>query len=236
LNSLIFFFILTHSAFKMATTKVSIDSKLESANKYKQEGNELYKEKKYRAAAGKYHRAILYLKGIDTDLHGTPAFLQAASVNPDQKNCISKETEQECIQLNISVHNNLCATLLLMHSTPTSSSTPDIPINDQQQTSTNQANAESIAAGERIKHLAEVVIELDEKNEKAWFRRGQACLLINNFDAARESFRKVVDLSNKTNLEAAKLLHQCVTKLQQQSENQKKMYQNMFWCWSAWAE
>ena len=30
--------------------------------RFKEAGNELYKMKDYRAAAGKYHRSILYLK------------------------------------------------------------------------------------------------------------------------------------------------------------------------------
>ena len=81
--------------------KISIEEKLKEATRYKEMGNELYKMKDYRAAAVKYHRSIIYLKGIDNDLHGTPAYLQAVSVNPDQANCISKQMEQECIQLNI---------------------------------------------------------------------------------------------------------------------------------------
>ncbi|XP_023327118.1 tetratricopeptide repeat protein 9C, partial [Eurytemora carolleeae] len=96
--------------------KISIEEKLKEATRYKEMGNELYKMKDYRAAAGKYHRSILYLKGIDNDLHGTPAYLQAVSVNPDQANCISKQMEQECIQLNIQVHNNLCACILQQES------------------------------------------------------------------------------------------------------------------------
>jgi hypothetical protein len=41
------------------------------------------------------------LQGIDTDLHGTPAFLQFASVDPNHVNHVNPETEQRCIQMNI---------------------------------------------------------------------------------------------------------------------------------------
>ena len=41
-------------------------------------------------------------QGIDTDLHGTPAFLQGASVDPNHDKHIDKETEDKCIQTNIS--------------------------------------------------------------------------------------------------------------------------------------
>ena len=52
------------------------------------------------------------MQGIDTDLHGTPAFLQSLSVDPEHKNHIDPDLEQKCIQTNISVYNNLCMCLL----------------------------------------------------------------------------------------------------------------------------
>ena len=73
-------------------------------------GNENYKSKDYKSAAGKYHRAILYMKvclkdlklitselvqGIDNDLHGPPAFLQNASVDPNHKKHIDPEVDKE---------------------------------------------------------------------------------------------------------------------------------------------
>ena len=60
-----------------------IQEKLEKSLAFKDEGNNLYKAKEYKKAMRKYHNAILYLKGIDNDLHGTPAFLQSASVDPN---------------------------------------------------------------------------------------------------------------------------------------------------------
>jgi hypothetical protein len=92
--------------------KLSIEEKLQTALKFKEEGNQFYKDGNFKKAAGKYHRAVLYMKGIDTDLHGTPAFLQAASVDPNHEKHIKKETEQRCIEINISVYNNLAACLL----------------------------------------------------------------------------------------------------------------------------
>ena len=60
-----------------------IQEKLSQSLAFKDEGNELYKAKEYKKAMRKYHNAILYLKGIDNDLHGTPAFLQTSSVDPN---------------------------------------------------------------------------------------------------------------------------------------------------------
>ena len=60
----------------------------------------------------KYHNAILYMKGIDNDLHGTPAYLQAVSVDPNSKVKISEDLEKQCIKANIAIYNNLAACLL----------------------------------------------------------------------------------------------------------------------------
>ena len=43
--------------------------------------------------------------------------------------------------------------------------------------------------------MFKVVIELEDKNEKAWFRRGQACLKLKDFDTALDCFNKVHCLS-----------------------------------------
>jgi len=183
-----------------ASNKMSIEQKLEEAKRFKNEGNELYKTKDYRGAAGKYQRAKLFLKGIDTDLHGTPAFLQQLSVHPGQNNSIPKELEDECIALNITVHNNLCAVML------------------------QQENANP----ERIKHFAEVVLEIDDKNEKAWFRKGQACKLLKDFDTASECFSKVTELTEGKNKEAEKCQQECKIHVEEKKKKEKKMYQEMF--------
>ena len=47
-----------------------VEGKLKEAKVFKDAGNELYKSGNFLGAAKKYHRAILYLKGIDSDVHG----------------------------------------------------------------------------------------------------------------------------------------------------------------------
>ena len=44
--------------------KVSDGEKLEAAERFKAEGNEQYKNKSYKLAIGKYHRAIIQLKAV----------------------------------------------------------------------------------------------------------------------------------------------------------------------------
>merc|ERR1719348_1146540 len=75
--------------------KPGIEEKLQKAVEFKESGNAYYKEKDF-----------------DSDLHGTPAFLQSASVDPNHAKHIDKDLESRCIQTNISVYNNLCACLL----------------------------------------------------------------------------------------------------------------------------
>ena len=91
-----------------SSSKISVAQKLDKALEYKDIGNSFYKEGNFKNAARNYHRAILYLKGIDTDLHSTPAFMQAASVDPNHEKHIDKDTENKCIQTNISGIHGSC--------------------------------------------------------------------------------------------------------------------------------
>ncbi|XP_024078526.1 tetratricopeptide repeat protein 9B-like, partial [Terrapene carolina triunguis] len=51
------------------------ESEIQKAVEFKVEGNRCYKEKKFREAIGKYHRALLQLKGV----HG-----RAGAGSPEQ--------------------------------------------------------------------------------------------------------------------------------------------------------
>ena len=42
---------------------------------------------------------------------------------------------------------------------------------------------------------SQIVIELDGNNEKAWYRRGQACIRLKDFERAKTSFLKVTSIS-----------------------------------------
>ena len=101
---------------------------------------------------------------------------------------------------NVSVYNNLCACLL------------------QQEDS----------RPERIRELAEVVIELDERNEKAWYRHGQACVKLKDFEKAKESFTRVSEISEGKNKDVAKWLRQCDIEIEKMKHREKKMYKEMF--------
>ncbi|XP_069500579.1 tetratricopeptide repeat protein 9B [Ambystoma mexicanum] len=50
-----------------ANPELELEAKILRAVDFKAEGNRCYKEKKFREAIGKYHRALLQLKGVHTE-------------------------------------------------------------------------------------------------------------------------------------------------------------------------
>ena len=76
--------------------------------------------------------------------------------------------------------------------------------------------------------ILQIVIELDKNNEKAWYRRGQACVKLKDFETAKESFSKVTEISGGKNKDVAKWIRQCDVQLEKNKNKEKKMYQEMF--------
>jgi len=189
-----------------------IQEKLEKSLAFKDEGNNLYKAKEYKKAMRKYHNAILYLKGIDNDLHGTPAFLQVASVDPNSEKKITEEMEQECIKANISVYNNLAACILA----------------NVRDNSTGNAEKEY----EKVVKYTDIVLELDEENDKALYRKAQALKLLRDFSGARETFEKLKSAQAKKGQNVPKDvitgIKDCQEALKDYDKKEKSMYQNMF--------
>ena len=114
------------------------------------------------------------------------------------------------------VYNNLCACLL-----------------KQPESSAERIKELAEVGDEDIKSVfkykvVQVVIELDKSNEKAWFRHGQGCVRLKDFETARESFVKVSELSGGKNKEVGKWLKQCDKELELRRSKEKKMYQEMF--------
>ncbi|CAB1323126.1 unnamed protein product [Coregonus sp. 'balchen'] len=70
-------------------------------------------------------------------------------------------------------------------------------------------------------------LELDEANEKALFRRGEALFAMKEFDRARADFQRVTQLypSNKA---AKSQVALCQKQIKEQHEKDKRLYANMF--------
>lgn len=71
------------------------------------------------------------------------------------------------------------------------------------------------------------VIEHDESNEKALYRRGEARLLRNEYSLAMADFQKVLEV-NPLNRAARTQLSSCQSKMKEHQEQEKKIYANMF--------
>ena len=98
----------------MGHPKISWQEKLKSAKKYKLEGNEKYQGGMYKAAIGKYHRALLFLKGIREPHKGFRLFEENSA---DTMKSISEEALSEASQLECDCYNNLSGIACLQRNT-----------------------------------------------------------------------------------------------------------------------
>ncbi|KAG7244643.1 hypothetical protein INR49_029662 [Caranx melampygus] len=71
------------------------------------------------------------------------------------------------------------------------------------------------------------VLELDENNEKALYRRGEARLYRNEFTLAMADFQQVLQV-NSSNRAARAQISICQTKIKEHHEQDKRIYANMF--------
>jgi hypothetical protein len=67
-----------------------MEKRLQEAQVYKEEGNQRYREGKYRDAVSRYHRALLQLRGLDPSLPSPLSSLgpQGPALTPEQENIL----------------------------------------------------------------------------------------------------------------------------------------------------
>ncbi|XP_065813340.1 peptidyl-prolyl cis-trans isomerase FKBP4 isoform X2 [Labrus bergylta] len=70
-------------------------------------------------------------------------------------------------------------------------------------------------------------LELDESNEKALFRRGEALFGMKEFDRARDDFQQVVQLYPANKAAKSQVVF-CQKRIKEQHEKDKRIYANMF--------
>ena len=127
------------------------------------------------------------------------------------------------------VYNNLCACLLQQPDASSERIKQLAEVNTKHMITHSHSTFHHWLKQNNIHYLTiQIVIELDSKNEKAWFRRGQACVRLKNFDEAKVSFTKVKEISGGKNKEVGKLLQNCDQELQKRKNKEKRMYQEMF--------
>lgn len=74
-----------------------MEARLREARLYKEEGNQRYREGKYREAVSRYHRALLQLRGLDPSLPSPIADLgpQGPALTPEQESVLHT-TQTDC--------------------------------------------------------------------------------------------------------------------------------------------
>ena len=77
------------------------------------------------------------------------------------------------------------------------------------------------------KNAATAALEIDPKNEKALFRRGQAYLILKDPKLALDDFNTLLKIEPNNSAAKAQLLI-CNKTLKEQLQNEKKIYANMF--------
>ncbi|KAM3866501.1 tetratricopeptide repeat protein 9C [Diretmus argenteus] len=91
---------------KSKPSSAKIDAQLQDATRLKTEGNAFYREKKIRSAIGHYHRALLILRSMDTDV--TAAMKGFGPEVPP----LTAAQEELLRNTQVDCYNNLAACLL----------------------------------------------------------------------------------------------------------------------------
>ncbi|CAF4171547.1 unnamed protein product, partial [Adineta steineri] len=76
-------------------------------------------------------------------------------------------------------------------------------------------------------HACEKALELDSKNEKCLFRRGQSHLSMSNYDEAMKDFQEVLKL-NPSNSAAKQSIQTCREQVKAYQQKEKALYANIF--------
>lgn len=181
--------------------------KLESARKFKAEGNEYHKNKKFKRAVGQYHRALLHLKAIgQSKSSGLGAFMSEKDLEEmGYAQHVPENVRIEVTKLTADCYNNLAACLL-------------------QQPNPNYS---------RIVEYCDNVIELTPNNVKAYYRRGVAYCNLEKFEKALESFDQAeAEAGSKIDKGLKALLNKqvqiCREGLRRQDQQLSKAYKGMF--------
>ncbi|XP_041350611.1 tetratricopeptide repeat protein 9C-like [Gigantopelta aegis] len=183
--------------------KMPDEDKLEKAKQFKQEGNDAYKNKNYKLAIGKYHRALLHLKGIG-QLQGAMPGGIGSLFNGDmiqgmgdasRHGALDPKLMSEVVDLKTDCYNNLAACLL-------------------QQETPNY---------EKIIQYCDYVLEGVPTNVKAIYRKGMSLFHLKDYDKAIETLKEA-----HTDPSIQKYIIKSRKELDEQEKNMKKALSGMF--------
>ncbi|XP_076305610.1 tetratricopeptide repeat protein 9A-like isoform X2 [Tachypleus tridentatus] len=87
-------------------SQLSPETKLTEARRYKEEGNALFKEKNLRGAMGKYHRALLFIQGIQVQQNAA-SLMGLTSTEQPKVDQLPEPAKQEVAKIKVDCYNNL---------------------------------------------------------------------------------------------------------------------------------
>ena len=98
--------------YRTGSAEMEMETKIQKAIEFKVEGHRCYKEKKFREAIGKYHRALLHLKGVHV-IDGTTGsevnlLNQATAKLTEEQRRAVEITEIECYDSLTGERRRLC--------------------------------------------------------------------------------------------------------------------------------
>lgn len=182
-----------------APFKLTWEDKLEKAEIYKKEGNERFKAKAYKTAIGKYHRAMLYLKGIDASKQGS--LMPSVFGDRETEVKMPKDVQKDFVKLKADCYNNLAACILLTES-PTY---------------------------EKVLQYCDEVIQLSPNNAKAIYRKGVALYNLSRLDDALEELLKAQSLpTGMKDQNIKRYIGLCQQQAKQQNKMLRQKYRAMF--------
>ncbi|XP_046652143.1 tetratricopeptide repeat protein 9A-like [Daphnia pulicaria] len=179
------------------------ENKLCLANSLKLEGNTFFKQGNLKEAIRHYHRALLYIKGVESDGSNMLQNLSAAFTETMKTKHLEEKMDPNIIerntQLKIDCYNNLAACLLKTEH-------PDF---------------------DKIVFYCDEVIKLTSCNPKTHFRMAQALFKLGDYNRALESCQKSLENQLQQDSQVISLKTSCLAHLAKQTSQEKVLYSKM---------
>ncbi|XP_072032077.1 tetratricopeptide repeat protein 9C-like [Amphiura filiformis] len=204
------------SSIKAPMTPQEISAKImervHQAETYKTDGNECYKQQNMKGAIGKYHRALLFVKGLDSMAQqdvvqrviGIGGGGGGNSDGPQNfgdiiGKLLPDDIEKRVANIQQGCYNNLAACLL------------------QQEK----------PSYDKVIFYCDKVLDMSPLNAKALYRKGQALYHLHNYDKALLSLKKAKETA-KSDPNIKKYITLCEAQLANQKQKEKTHYKGMF--------
>lgn len=179
----------------------SVEGKIASARKYKDEGNEAFKEGKFNKARSKYATALAFTKALPgrPTTGASDPITQLAASNRHSP-ALAKEQIAELDELDSTLKTNIATCYI------------------------------KLADGSQALRYSIEATELKPGNWKAFWRKGEAYQLLRNNEKAIEAFDQAISLAPDETFRSSiqKSKARTVQVMKSEKEKQKKAFANIF--------